>query len=59
MVKKPPANEGDMQNFSIPGSGRSPVEGNSNPLRYSCWQIPRTEEAGVPHVMGLQRVRHN
>ena len=29
-VKKPPAKEGDIA--SIPGSGRSPSEGNGNPL---------------------------
>ena len=27
-------NEGDLS--SIPGSGRSPDEGNGNPLQYSC-----------------------
>ena len=25
---------------SIPGSGRSPGEGNGNPLQYSCLEIP-------------------
>ena len=25
---------------SIPGSGRSPGEGNSNPLQYSCLENP-------------------
>ena len=34
MVRNLPANEGDAG--SIPGSGRSPGEGNDNPLRYSC-----------------------
>ena len=34
MVKKLPANAGDVG--SIPGLGRSPGEGNSNPLQYSC-----------------------
>ena len=29
----------------MPGSGRSPGEGNGNPLQYSCpWEIPWTEE---------------
>ena len=32
-VKNPPANAGDVG--SIPGLGRSPGEGNSNPLQYS------------------------
>ena len=34
VVKNPPANAGDPG--STPGSGRSPGEGNSNPLQYSC-----------------------
>ena len=33
MVKSPPASAGDVG--SIPGSGRSPGEGNGNPLQYS------------------------
>ena len=37
MVKNPPTNAGDTRNGdSIPGSGRSPGEGNGNPLQYSC-----------------------
>ena len=34
MVKNPPANVGEVG--SIPGSGRSPGEGNGNPCQYSC-----------------------
>ena len=34
MVKNPPASAGDEG--SIPGSGRSPGEGNGNPRQYSC-----------------------
>ena len=34
MVKNPPANAEDMG--SIPVLGRSPGEGNGNPLLYSC-----------------------
>ena len=38
MVKIPPANAGDVRDsVSIPGSGRSPGEGNGNPLRY--WRV--------------------
>ena len=37
-------NAGDLG--SIPGSGRSPGEGNGNPLQYSCWKIPWTEKPG-------------
>ena len=32
--KESTCNEGDM--LSTPGSGRSPAEGNGNPLQYSC-----------------------
>ena len=32
--KESACNAGDQG--SIPGSGRSPVEGNGNPLQYSC-----------------------
>ena len=37
-VKNLPANAGDPG--SIPGSGRSPGEGNGNPLQYSCLRNP-------------------
>ena len=30
----------------IPGSGRSPGEGNGNQLEYSCLENPRMEEPG-------------
>ena len=42
MVKNSPVNSGDSD--SIPGSGRSPGEGNDNTLQYSYWEIPWTEE---------------
>ena len=38
MVKNPPVDARDMD--SIPGSGRSPGEGNGNPLQYSCLENP-------------------
>ena len=34
VVKNPPANAGNVG--SIPASGRSPKEGNGNPIQYSC-----------------------
>ena len=41
VVKNPPANAGDLRDEdSIPGLGRSPGEGNSNPLQYSCLENP-------------------
>ena len=37
VIKKPPANEGDLREAgSIPGLGRSPGGGHGNPLQYSC-----------------------
>ena len=50
VVKNLPASAGDMS--SIPESGRSPEEGNGNPLQYSCLRNPWTEEPG-----GLQSGR--
>ena len=43
---------------SIPGLGRSPGEGNGNPLQYSSWKIPWMEVPGRLQSMGSQRVRH-
>ena len=41
VVKNPPANSGDAGDLgSIPGSGRSPGEGNGDPLQYSCLRNP-------------------
>ena len=41
MVKNLPVNAGDIRDTdSIPGLGRSPVGGNSNPLQYSCLENP-------------------
>ena len=41
MVKNQPAYAGDAGDMgSIPGSGRSPGEGNDNPLQYSCLENP-------------------
>ena len=57
VVKNPPANAG-VANL-IPGLGRSPGEGNSNPLQYSCLDkrnlSPWTEELGRLQSMGLQK----
>ena len=38
MVKASAYNAGDLG--LIPGSGRSPGEGNGNPLQYSCLENP-------------------
>ena len=43
VVKNPPANVGYVG--SIPGLGRSPGEGNGNPLQYSC--LEKSMEKGT------------
>ena len=58
-VKNLPAGAGDLRaSGSIPGSGRSPGEGNGNLIQYSCLEIPWTEEPG-PQSMGSQKVGHD
>ena len=37
---------------SIPGSGRSPGEGNGNPPQYSCLRYPMDREAWQATVHG-------
>ena len=51
VVKNPLANGGDLS--SIPGSGRSPGEGNGNPLQCSCLENPMDRGAwrAMVHVM--------
>ena len=54
-VKNLPVNAGDMD--SISGSGRSPGEGNDNPLQDTCLENSMDGEPGRLQSMGLQRVR--
>ena len=54
VVKNPLANAGDVG--SIPGPGRSPGVRNDNPLQYSSWEIPWTEEPGGLQSMGSQEL---
>ena len=44
---------------SIPGLGRSLVEGNSNPLQYSCLENSMDRGAWQATVHGITRVRHD
>ena len=42
---------------SIPWSGRSPGEGNGNPLQYSCLEDPMDREAWWATVLGVAKFR--
>ena len=44
---------------SIPGLGRSPGEGNGNPLQYSCLENPMDGGAWRATVPGVARVGHD
>ena len=44
---------------SIPGLGRSPGEGNDNPLWYSCLENPTDRGTWQVTVYGVARVRHD
>ena len=60
VVKNPPANAGDIKDAgSIPGLGRSPGGGHSNPFQYSCLENPINRGASGLQSTGLQRVRHD
>ena len=54
-VKASACNAGDLG--LIPGSGRSPGEGNGNPLQYSCLENPMGRGAGWATVHGVAKSR--
>ena len=57
-IKESACNAGNLG--SIPGSGRSPGEGNGNPLQYSCLEKSQGQEKpGELQSMGLHRVGHD
>ena len=59
-VKESAANAGDAEDPGlIPGSGRSPGRGNSNPLLYSCLKNPMDREAWwvIVHRVTKSRTR--
>ena len=43
----------------IPGSERSPGDGNGNPFPYSCLENPMDRGAWQATVLGVARVRHD
>ena len=55
--KESACNAGDPG--SIPGLGRCPGDGNSNPSGILAWRIPWTEEPGGLQSMGLPRIGHD
>ena len=57
VVKDSPAKVGDTS--LIPGLGRSPGEGNGNPLQYSCLKNPMDRGASLAIILGVARVQHD
>ena len=58
MVKNLPANAGGIRDVgSIPGSRRSPGEGNGNPLQYSCLENFMDRGAWWAIVRGVVKSR--
>ena len=55
VVKNLPANAGDVG--SIPGLGRSPGEGNGNPIQYSCLETLMDRGAWWATVYGVAKSR--
>jgi len=55
--KESACNAGDLG--SIPGSGKSPGEGNGNPLQYSCLENPMDRGAWWATVHGVARIGHD
>ena len=57
-VKNMPANAGDIRDTGlIPGSGRSPGQGNGNPLQYSCLENSMNKEAQAATVHGVSKTQ--
>ena len=56
VVKNPPINAGDIRDMgSIPVLGRTPGEGNGNPLQYSCLENPMDKGAWQAIVYGVAK----
>ena len=51
--KESACNVGDLG--SIPGSGKSPGEGNGNPLQYSCQENPMDRGTFLATVHGVTK----
>ena len=58
VIKNPPVSAGDTgDGSSTPGSGRSPGEGNSNPLQYACLGNSMDRGAWWATVHGVAKSR--
>ena len=58
--KESTCNAGDIGDVGlIPGSGKSPREGNATHSSILAWRISWTEESGGLQCMGSQRVGHD
>ena len=56
VIKNLSANAGDIRDLgSIPGLGRSPGEGQHNPLQYPCLENPRDRGAWWATVHGIAK----
>ena len=56
VVKNLPANAGDIRDVGlISGLGRSPGEGNDNPLQYSCLENPMNRGFWQARVHGVAK----
>ena len=58
VVKSPPASAGDRRVAgSIPGLGRSPGEGNGNPLQFSCLENSTDRSLTGCSLWGLKELK--
>ena len=56
VVRNLPANAGDAREIDlIPGSGKTPREGNGNSLQYSCLENPTDRGAWQATVHGVAK----
>ena len=55
VAKNLPASAGDVRDVGLlPGSGRSPARGHSNPLQHSCLENPMDRGAWQATVHGVK-----
>ena len=57
VVKNLPTNTGDVRETGLKMKGRSPGEGNGNPLQYSCLENPMGRGAWQATVLGVVKTQ--